>query len=87
MSVATDMERMAEKAKNASRLLAAAPGAAKDAFLGALARLLDVNREGVLAANAADLEKARAAGLDAPRLNRLALTPAILDAMIRFGGR
>lgn len=82
MSVATDMERMAERAKDASRRLASASGAAKDAFLAALAGLLDERRESILAANATDLDKARAAGLDAPRLNRLALTPAILDAMI-----
>ena len=82
MSVATEMERMAERAKEASRRLASAPGAAKDAFLAALAGLLDERREAILAANAVDLDKARAAGLDAPRVNRLALTPAILDAMI-----
>jgi glutamate-5-semialdehyde dehydrogenase len=81
MSVATDMEIMAAKAKEASRRLAAASGAAKDAFLFALARLLATHREAVLDANAADLDKARGAGLDAPRQNRLALTPAILDAM------
>lgn len=81
MTVATDMEHMARRAKDASRQLAAASGAAKDAFLVALARLLAEKREAVLAANAEDLAKARQAGLDAPRLNRLALTPAIMDAM------
>ena len=83
MTVAQDMERMAEKAREASRQLAAASGAAKDAFLAALARLLTQQRAAVLAANAEDLDKARAAGLDAPRLNRLALTPAVMDAMVQ----
>ena len=80
MSVAADMEVMARKAKEASRAMAAASGAAKDAFLARLAELLETRREGVLAANAADLEKARAAGLDAPRLDRLTLTPAVTVA-------
>lgn len=81
MTVVTDMENMARRAKEASRQLAAASGAAKNAFLTALARLLAENRSAVLDANAVDLEKARAAGMDAPRQNRLALTSAILDSM------
>jgi len=81
MTVVTDMEHMARRAKDASRRLAAASGAAKNAFLAALAGLLAENRQAVLAANAVDVAKAREAGLDAPRLNRLTLTPAILDAM------
>jgi glutamate-5-semialdehyde dehydrogenase len=81
MSVATDMESLAQKAREASRAMAAASGAAKDAFLEALAGLLSTRREAVLAANIQDLEKARAAGMDAPRLDRLTLTPAVMDAM------
>ncbi|WP_300157861.1 glutamate-5-semialdehyde dehydrogenase [Solidesulfovibrio sp.] len=81
MSVAADMEQMAARAKEASRALAAAPGAAKDAFLAALADLLASRRQDVLAANAKDIEAARAAGMDAPRLDRLTLTPAVMDAM------
>ena len=83
MSVAADMEVMARKAKEASRAMAAASGAAKDAFLARLAELLETRREGVLAANAADLEKARAAGMDAPRLDRLTLTPAVMGGMAK----
>jgi glutamate-5-semialdehyde dehydrogenase len=83
MSVAADMEVMARKAKEASRAMAAASGAAKDAFLARLAELLESSREEVLAANAADLEKARAAGMDAPRLDRLTLTPAVMDGMAK----
>ena len=81
MSVAADMEQMAARAKEASRALAAATGAAKDAFLAALADLLVTRRQDVLAANARDIEAARAAGMDAPRLDRLTLTPAVMDAM------
>ncbi|KHK04275.1 glutamate-5-semialdehyde dehydrogenase [Desulfovibrio sp. TomC] len=83
MSVAAEMEGMARRAREASRALAAASGAAKDAFLSALAGLLETRRDEVLAANAADLAKAQAAGLDAPRLDRLTLTPAVMDAMAK----
>jgi glutamate-5-semialdehyde dehydrogenase len=75
------MEGMAQRAKEASRSLAAASGAAKDAFLAALAELLTTRREEILAANARDLQAAQAAGMDAPRLDRLTLTPAVMDAM------
>ncbi|MEA4855748.1 MAG: glutamate-5-semialdehyde dehydrogenase [Solidesulfovibrio sp.] len=81
MSVATEMERMAMRARQASRALAAAPGAAKDAFLANLADLLNARGEEILAANGRDLDAAKAAGLDAPRLDRLTLTPAVLEAM------
>ena len=83
MSVAADMEVMARKAKEASRAMAAASGAAKDAFLAALADLLVTRREVVLAANAKDLAAARAAGMDAPRLDRLTLSPAVMDGMAK----
>lgn len=83
MSVAAEMEGMARRAREASRALAAASGAAKDAFLSALAGLLETQRAEVLAANAADIAKAQAAGLDAPRLDRLTLTPAVMDAMAK----
>ncbi|OLN31064.1 Gamma-glutamyl phosphate reductase [Desulfovibrio sp. DV] len=63
--------------------MAAASGAAKDVFLAALAGLLETRRDEVLAANAADIAKAQAAGLDAPRLDRLTLTPAVMDAMAK----
>lgn len=65
----------------ASRRMAAAAPEAKNTALHELAALLEQSRESVFAANARDLEAARAAGMDAPRLDRLTLTPAILDEM------
>ena len=81
MSIAAEMEVMAKKAKDASRAMAAASGAAKDAFLAAAAGLLTTRAAEVLAANAADIAKARTAGMDAPRLDRLTLTPAVMESM------
>jgi glutamate-5-semialdehyde dehydrogenase len=83
MSVAADMEGLAQRAKEASRAMAAASGAAKDAFLDALAGLLQTQGQAVLAANATDIDKARAAGMDAPRLDRLTLTPAVMESMAK----
>ncbi|MYL82658.1 glutamate-5-semialdehyde dehydrogenase [Desulfovibrio aerotolerans] len=81
MSIAGEMEVMAKKAKDASRAMAAASGAAKDAFLAAAAGLLTTRADEILAANATDIAKARAAGMDAPRLDRLTLTPAVMESM------
>lgn len=70
-----------QKAKDASRLMAAASPAAKAQAMEILAALLEERQEALLSANALDLDAARQAGLDAPRMDRLRLTPAILAEM------
>ncbi len=55
--------------------------ARRDQALEALAAALRGAVEPLLAANARDLERARAAGLDPAALERLALTPARIEAM------
>lgn len=74
-------KEMGRKARAASRLLASASPSAKNLFLQNLARLLMDHRKDILAVNAKDVEKARELGLDGPRLNRLTLTPAIVEDM------
>ena len=69
------------KAKEASRRMAAASSASKVRFLETLASLLEEREGELLAANGRDLEAARLAGLDAPRMDRLRLTPAVLADM------
>jgi len=81
MDLAANMELLGRNAKKAARLIASANPAAKNAALYRLAELLNSRRSTVLAANHADVEAARAAGLDAPRLDRLTLNPALLDDM------
>ncbi|MDR0465923.1 MAG: glutamate-5-semialdehyde dehydrogenase [Deltaproteobacteria bacterium] len=81
MELAASMEVLGQNAKKAARQIAAASPAAKRDALIRLAELLTVRRGEVLAANAKDLEAARLAGLDAPRLDRLTLTPAVMDDM------
>ena len=71
-----------ENARAASRRMAAASAAQKNRALLAVAELLQERREALLAANAQDLENAAAAGLDAPRMDRLRLTDRIMQDMM-----
>jgi glutamate-5-semialdehyde dehydrogenase len=70
-----------EAARRASRVLASASTAAKDAALGATARLLGERAADVLEANAADLADERAAGLTAALRDRLTLDEGRIEAM------
>lgn len=81
MTLAEEMARLGERARAASRVVGKAAPAAKAAALEGLARLLEERAGELLTANARDVEAARARGLDAPRLDRLTLTPAILADM------
>jgi len=68
-------------ARAASARMAAAPTAAKDAALRAMARRLRENTAALQAANAPDVATAEAAGLAAPLVDRLKLTPKILETV------
>jgi len=79
--IAAYMAHMGAAARAASRRMAAAPTAAKDAALRALARRLRERTDALVAANAPDIAAAEAAGLAAPLVDRLRLTPAILATL------
>ncbi|MGE4296562.1 MAG: glutamate-5-semialdehyde dehydrogenase [Desulfovibrionaceae bacterium] len=81
MDIRTEMTTMGKKAKAAARVLAAASPAAKNAALTALAALLRSRGEAITAANGKDLDAAVARGLDAPRVDRLRLTPRVIEDM------
>jgi len=72
------MAHVGVAARAASRAMAAAPTAAKDAALLALARRLRQNGAALQAANADDVVAARAAGLSAPLVDRLKLSAEVL---------
>ncbi|MGH8972929.1 MAG: glutamate-5-semialdehyde dehydrogenase [Acidimicrobiia bacterium] len=72
---------LGRRAKAASRLLATASTAAKDAALGQAADLLTQRAGEILAANAADLEAAAAGGMEPGPLDRLRLTEARIAGM------
>ena len=71
--LATLMQNMGLKAKTASALMARAPAAIKNRALKALAALLRQNLAELQSANQRDLDRAAAAGLAGPLLDRLKL--------------
>ena len=83
MSIHEQMSALARQAREASRLMAKAPSAAKDKALTILAELLASRAGFITEANARDLAKAEASGMDAARLDRLRLTPKVLASMAK----
>jgi glutamate-5-semialdehyde dehydrogenase len=81
MNLESQMRELAAAARGASRKLATATGLQRDRALTVLADLLDQSRSGIFAANAKDLEAARAGGLDEARIDRLRITDAGIDSM------
>jgi glutamate-5-semialdehyde dehydrogenase len=71
----------ARRARVASRALALLPTVAKDHALKAAAEAIVTHAEQILAANAEDLDVARAAGTPAAMLDRLALNPQRIDGI------
>ena len=72
-------QTLGSQAKAASALMARAQTATKNIALRTLARLLRENTEALQIDNAKDLERAAAAGLAAPMVDRLKLTPKVLE--------
>ena len=75
------MEGLARQARVASRELALATRADKDAALSAMAAALEAHVEEILAANADDVRRAEDAGAEAHMVDRLRLTPERVTAM------
>jgi glutamate-5-semialdehyde dehydrogenase len=75
------MAHVGVAARAAATAMAAASTAAKDDALRRLAAQLREQGEALQAANAQDLQAARAAGLAAPMLERLKLTPQIIETV------
>ncbi len=75
------VEALARRARTAQRSVAVATRDTKDAALHALADALEAATERVVAANAEDLERARAGGMRAGLVDRLALTPERVAAI------
>ncbi len=69
------------QARAASSLMARASTASRNQCLRVLARLLRDNTEALQVDNHKDLQRASAAGLAAPMVDRLRLTPKVLDTV------
>ncbi|MDY0304977.1 MAG: glutamate-5-semialdehyde dehydrogenase [Desulfovibrionaceae bacterium] len=83
MEIRDAMLDVAARAKRAARSLASASGRARRKAVGDVAVLLEARKDAVTAANAKDVEAARAAGLDPAKLQRLTVTPKVLASMIQ----
>ncbi|WP_296510792.1 glutamate-5-semialdehyde dehydrogenase [Rhodoferax sp.] len=70
---------LGSQAKVASAQMARAPAAIKNRALRALARLLRENTQALQIDNAKDIERAVANGLSGPMVDRLQLTPKVLE--------
>ena len=81
MDIQHYMQTLGRQARAASRVLAAASTAAKNAALLAMAAEIRARRAELLAANAQDLDAARAAGLEPALIDRLTLDEKGVEAM------
>jgi glutamate-5-semialdehyde dehydrogenase len=81
MDVKHYMEKLGAAARAASRQMAKASTAAKNAALLAMAADIRARQDELLAANAADVAEARAAGLEPAMLDRLTISAKSIEAM------
>ena len=82
MSLEETIVGLARRAREASREAANLSAAAKNAWLSRCAERLEAARARIEEANAEDVREARAAGLSAPLLKRLALSGSRFDTML-----
>ena len=83
MSLETETLDALKRARDAARTLALCASARKNQALGALAAMLRKERGAILAANGADLARARGSGMAGALVERLTLNDARIEAMAR----
>jgi glutamate-5-semialdehyde dehydrogenase len=81
LNVAEYMQTLGLQARQAGTRMSAAGAAAKNAALRALAGKLRASVAALAVDNAKDIERAQAAGLAAPMVDRLKLTPKIVETL------
>jgi glutamate-5-semialdehyde dehydrogenase len=81
LNVPDYVRALGSQAKEASTLMARADAATKNKALKALARRLRVAGDVLAEANAKDLSRAEGAGLSAPIVDRLKLTPKVVETV------
>lgn len=81
LNVAETMQALGLQARQAATRMSAAPASARNAALRALARKLRASIDPLAAANRKDIERAQAAGLPSPMVDRLKLTPKIVETL------
>ncbi len=83
MSLHDEMLAMGGKAVAAARAMARLTSRRKNSILEAMAAEVDARRAAIKSANARDMEAGKASGLSGALLDRLLLTDARIDAMIK----
>ena len=78
-NVAETMQLLGLQARQASRAMARSGAAARNQVLRELARLLRTSADALQDANQDDLSRAQAAGLAEPMVDRLKLTPKVIE--------
>jgi glutamate-5-semialdehyde dehydrogenase len=81
LNIAEYMQTVGSQAREASALVARADAATKAKALRGLAALLRANTQALQADNAKDIARATAANLSAPMVDRLKLTPKIIETL------
>jgi glutamate-5-semialdehyde dehydrogenase len=81
LNVAEYMQTLGLQARQASAAMARADAATRNQALRGLAALLRANMQALQADNARDLQRAAAAGLPAPMVDRLKLSPKIIETV------
>jgi glutamate-5-semialdehyde dehydrogenase len=81
LNISEYMQGLGLQARQASARMSAASAAQKNAALRGIARRLRASFEDLAVDNARDLERATASGLSAPMVDRLKLTPKILQTL------
>lgn len=80
-NVAEYMQRLGLQARQACAAMARADAATRSKALRTLARLLRANVQALQADNAKDIERATASGLAAPMVDRLKLSPKVIETV------
>jgi len=83
MDIQSEMKTMGVAARDAARKLALASTDSKNNALMAMAQNIRSNLDGILQANATDVENAKAGDLRASFIDRLALNPERVEAMAK----
>lgn len=82
MDIKLYMQDLGQRARRASRTIAAASSQVKNQALLEIAALIEANQAALIAANNEDVQQARASGMDAAMLDRLTLSPKAIQTMI-----
>ena len=83
MNIHDEIRMMGEAARDAAHALGCASARQRNAALLAMAEAIDADRAKIVAANDKDLAAARASGLSPAMVDRLTLTPARVDAVVK----